>query len=63
MTKNKLVRNLKRTIEGKELLLQKYLETPIADQDFFSKKVGAAFIQTNLDELRRILADVELLPD
>ena len=44
--------NLRRTIEGKELLLANY------EQDS-NKMVIAGMLRINIDELRRILKDLE----
>ena len=48
--------NLKNTIAGKELLLVEFQTQPTNDR---VSQVVAQFMQINLDELNRILADVE----
>lgn len=48
--------NLKNTIAGKELMLAKFQAKPADDE---VSQVVAQFMQINLDELKRILADVE----
>ena len=56
--------NLKKTIEGKEHLLEQYSRSLEGDKMLYEQKiaVGAAkeFVQINIDELKRILADVEV---
>jgi hypothetical protein len=51
-----VIANLKRTISGKELLLARYKKSghPQAIKD-----VTEQFLTINIDELKRILADLE----
>ena len=55
---------LKNTIAGKEHLLDQYIRALDGDKMLYEQKiaVGAAkeFLQINIDELRKILADVEI---
>jgi len=55
---------LKRTIEGKEHLLDQYSRALEGDKMLYEQKiaVGAAseFIKINIDELKEILADIEV---
>ena len=56
--------NLKRTIEGKEALLEEYKKASLiaVRNDTPDRKTIAAmagFLSVNIDELRRILQDVE----
>ena len=49
--------NLKNTIAGKEQLLEKYLKNLCLAQ--LPEDATVSFLKINIDELRRILADVE----
>ena len=58
-----VAQNLRNTIAGKEHLLEQYSRSLDGDKMLYEQKiaVGAAkeFVQINIDELKRILADVE----
>ena len=58
-----VAQNLRNTIAGKEHLLEQYSRSLEGDKMLYEQKiaVGAAkeFVQINIDELKRILADVE----
>ena len=49
--------NLRNTIAGKEKLLEKYLKDLCLSQ--LPEDAAVSFLKINIDELRRILADVE----
>lgn len=53
--------NLKKTIEGKELTVQSYQKSlGLADRDeHIAISTMIKFLEINIDELRKILADVE----
>ena len=63
MNLSTVITNLKNTIAGKEHLLDQYARALDGDKMLYEQKiaVGAAkeFLQINIDELRRILQDVE----
>lgn len=52
--------NLKRTIAGKEMLLATYENPGVNPYPKFVKEAMIQFLETNIDELRKILADVEV---
>jgi hypothetical protein len=65
MTLDTLRANLKQTIAGKEEVLELYtdkLSKPFAPDDVtrFAIKATVEFLTINIDELKRILTDVEL---
>lgn len=69
MTKDQIIENLERTIAGKEILLSRY-EKARKFKNLNDDLDGAvdlaihiAYLQINLEELNKILADVRQLKD
>ena len=54
-----VAQNLRRTIAGKEMLLATYENTGVNPYPKFVKEAMIQFLETNIDELKRILNDVE----
>jgi hypothetical protein len=69
MTKDQIIDNLERTIAGKEILLGRYEKARklnISNDDLDGAAdlaIHIAFLQINLEELNKILADVRQLKD
>ena len=54
-----VAQNLRNTIAGKEMLLATYENPGVNPYPKFVKEAMIQFLETNIDELKRILADVE----
>ena len=54
-----VITNLKRTIAGKEMLLETYKNPGVNPYPKFVKEAMIDFLEVNIAELNRILADVE----
>lgn len=51
--------NLKKTIEGKEKMLETYNDPSFSATHRLVKEAMIQYLEINIDELKRILADVE----
>jgi hypothetical protein len=51
--------NLRNTISGKEMLLETYKNSSVNPYPKFVKEAMIQFLEVNLDELKRILQDLE----
>lgn len=59
-----LAQNLRRTIAGKEMMLATYENPIVGDHSVGSRMAKTAtveFLKINIDELKKILADVEAI--
>lgn len=54
-----VITNLKRTIAGKEMLLATYENPSVNPYPKFVKEAMIQFLETNIDELKRILQDLD----
>lgn len=54
-----VITNLKNTIAGKEMLLDSYKNPSVNPYPKFVKEAMIDFLEVNIAELKRILADVE----
>ena len=54
-----VITNLRNTIAGKEMLLDTYKNPSVNPYNKFAKEAMIDFLEVNIAELKRILADVE----
>ena len=54
-----VITNLRNTIAGKEMLLDSYKNPSVNPYPKFVKEAMIDFLEVNIDELKRILQDVE----
>ena len=54
-----VITNLRNTIAGKEMLLDSYKNPSVNPYPKFVKEAMIDFLEVNINELKRILADVE----